>query len=62
MDRRSFLQGLLAGATALSSTSRASAADTSDLGPLRAEIEKHHDESVQRLQEWIHQPWPRAAS
>jgi acetylornithine deacetylase/succinyl-diaminopimelate desuccinylase-like protein len=56
MDRRSFLQGLLAGATALSSTSRASAADTSDLGPLRAEIEKHHDESVQRLQEWIHQP------
>jgi acetylornithine deacetylase/succinyl-diaminopimelate desuccinylase-like protein len=56
MDRRTFFQGLVAGSTALVSKRRASAADAPDLSQFRAEIEKHHDESVQRLQEWIRQP------
>src|SRR5260370_3958611 len=33
-----------------------SGADSSDLKTVQAEIEKHHDESVRRLQEWIKQP------
>jgi acetylornithine deacetylase/succinyl-diaminopimelate desuccinylase-like protein len=56
MDRRTFFQGLVAGSTALVSKRRASAADAPDLSQFRAEIEKHHDESVQRLQEWVRQP------
>jgi len=55
MDRRTFLHGAVAGAAALASSRRA-AADAPDLKPLQAEIEKHHDEAVQRLQEWIRQP------
>jgi len=31
-------------------------ADDSDLSPIWLQIEKHHDEAVQRLQEWIRQP------
>jgi acetylornithine deacetylase/succinyl-diaminopimelate desuccinylase-like protein len=31
------------------------ASDSSDLNPVRTQIEKHHDEAVQRLQEWIRQ-------
>src|SRR5712692_4903520 len=55
-DRRAFLQGAVAGAAALASTQRMSGADSSDLKTVQAEIEKHHDESVRRLQEWIKQP------
>src|SRR5690242_21292995 len=55
MDRRTFLRGAVAGAAAVTSTRRASAA-AADLKPLQAEIEKRHDESVHRLQEWIRQP------
>ncbi len=55
-DRRAFLQGAAAGAAVLASTRRMSGADSSDLKTVQAEIEKHHDESVRRLQEWIKQP------
>lgn len=53
MNRRTFLQGALAGAATLA-ISHSSHAD--DLNPIWTEIEKHHDEAVQRLQEWIKQP------
>jgi len=33
-----------------------SAADASDLKAIQAEIDKRHDEAVQRLQDWIRQP------
>jgi len=55
MDRRTFLQGTLAGAATLAIPPRAAAAEA-DLTPIWTQIEKHHDEAVQRLQEWIKQP------
>src|SRR5215475_1696446 len=55
MNRRTFLQGALAGAATVAFPSR-SRADESDLSAIRTQIEKHHDETVQRLQEWIKQP------
>jgi acetylornithine deacetylase/succinyl-diaminopimelate desuccinylase-like protein len=55
IDRRTFLQGAVAGAAALA-WPRPGRADTSDLESIRAQIEKRHDESVQRLQEWVRQP------
>src|SRR5262245_59123820 len=55
IDRRTFLQGAVAGATAMA-WPRATRADAGDLDGIRAQIEKRHDESVQRLQEWIRQP------
>ncbi len=55
MDRRGFLQGTAASAAALALSRYAPAAED-DLGPIRAEIAKRHNEAVQRLQEWIHQP------
>jgi len=35
---------------------RASGADASEMRAVEAEIEKHHDEAVERLQTWIRQP------
>jgi acetylornithine deacetylase/succinyl-diaminopimelate desuccinylase-like protein len=55
MDRRTFLQGTLAGAATLAIPDRG-AADGRDLSPILAQIDKHHDEAVERLQEWIKQP------
>jgi acetylornithine deacetylase/succinyl-diaminopimelate desuccinylase-like protein len=63
-DRREFLQGAMAtlGASAgLSMTGLplpkwAGAMAAEDLGAFRAEIEKRHDESVKRLQNWIKLP------
>lgn len=55
MNRRTFLQGTIAGAATLAISHRASA-DERDLAPIYTQIEKHHDEAVQRLQEWIKQP------
>lgn len=55
MNRRTFLQAAAAGATTLA-LPRWIHADASDLSPIWAQIEKHHDEAVQRLQEWIKQP------
>jgi len=55
MDRRAFLQGVVAGAAALA-WSHPAQADVHDLDAIRAQIEKRHDEAVERLQEWIRQP------
>ena len=55
MDRRTFLGGAAATAAALA-WPRSSAAAGPDLSRYRKEIEKRHDEAVQRLQKWIHQP------
>ncbi|HEX4803560.1 MAG TPA: hypothetical protein VFV14_08620, partial [Myxococcaceae bacterium] len=54
MDRRTFLRGAAVGAAGLMVQRPARAAD--DLGPIRAEIEKRHEEAVKRLQQWIAQP------
>jgi acetylornithine deacetylase/succinyl-diaminopimelate desuccinylase-like protein len=58
MNRRSFLQGAAAGAAtlALPGRLRAAAAPSSGLAPVLAQVEKHHDEAVKRLQDWIRQP------
>jgi acetylornithine deacetylase/succinyl-diaminopimelate desuccinylase-like protein len=55
MNRRTFVQGTLAGAATLAVARKASAYDA-NLAPVWRQIEKHHDEAVQRLQEWIKQP------
>jgi len=57
MNRRVFLQGaaLSAAAAALPRVSFADA-ETPDLNAIAAEIAKQHDQSVKRLQDWIHQP------
>ena len=57
VDRRVFLQGVAASAAALALPPWTRAAvPTGDLDAIQKEIEKRHDESVQRLQEWIKQP------
>jgi acetylornithine deacetylase/succinyl-diaminopimelate desuccinylase-like protein len=53
--RREFLQGAAASAAALALPQWARA-DSEDLRPIRAEVERRHDEAVKRLQTWIHQP------
>lgn len=45
----------MAGAAALSLPNHL-LADQDELSPIWTQIEKHHDEAVQRLQEWIKQP------
>src|SRR5258707_8256841 len=55
-DRRPFFQAAAAGAAALALPSWTRAAAPSDLDPIFAEITKRHDESLKRLQTWIHQP------
>lgn len=55
LDRRRFLQGTVAGA-ALASMKRARGANAADFTAVAAEVDKRHDEAVQRLQEWIRQP------
>jgi len=55
MNRRDFLTTAAAGAAAVALPRFAHAADP-DLAPVWKEIEKRHDESVQRLQQWIRQP------
>src|SRR5438034_1338139 len=59
MDRRTFLQGAAAGAATLAFSHNSLAEQTNsnpDLTAIQKEIEKRHDESVQRLQQWIRQP------
>jgi acetylornithine deacetylase/succinyl-diaminopimelate desuccinylase-like protein len=55
MNRRAFLHGaaLTAAAAALP---RISFAEQPDLNAISAEIARQHDQSVKRLQDWIHQP------
>jgi len=55
MDRRTFLETAAIGAATVAFP-RLAQADAPDLMPIYAEIEKRHDEAVQRLREWIHQP------
>ena len=55
MDRREFVQNASAAAAALALPARTST-QQSDLAPIFAQIEKQHDEGVQRLQTWIRQP------
>src|SRR5271165_6146007 len=59
--RRLFLQSAVAGAAALALPKWAHAAASpavpaDEMDGIRAQIEKRHDESVQRLQHWIQQP------
>src|SRR6266705_3108074 len=64
MDRRTFLQSAAAGAAALAFSQNSLAEQTNsgvpgsnpDFTAIQKEIEKRHDESVQRLQQWIRQP------
>jgi len=53
--RRSFLQGVAA-AAALTAIPRWAQAHPDDFSAVHAEIEKHHEEAVKRLQTWIRQP------
>jgi len=55
IHRRTFLQAS-ATAAALAAARRARAADASELNAVQSEVDKHHDEAVHRLQEWIRQP------
>lgn len=55
MNRRDFLTTAAVGAATLAFPRFAEAADP-DLKPVWAQIEKRHDESLHRLQEWIRQP------
>src|SRR5205085_2388986 len=56
MDRRTFLQATAASAASLAFSQNSIAADNPDIIAIQNEIEKRHDESVQRLQQWIRQP------
>ena len=56
MDRRAFLQDAAATAAAVALPALARTSQPDDLAPVFAQIEKRHDEAVQRLQEWIRQP------
>jgi len=55
MNRRTFIQAAAASAATIA-LPRLSLADQNDLDPIWPQIEKHHDEAVKRLQEWIKQP------
>jgi acetylornithine deacetylase/succinyl-diaminopimelate desuccinylase-like protein len=55
VDRREFLHGAAAAAAALTLPS-VMRAQQSDLAPIFREIDRRHDEAVQRLQQWIRQP------
>src|SRR6266850_4417285 len=54
LTRRGFVGGVLASSAALLAARQAQAAPK--LADVYREIERRHDESVARLQEWIHQP------
>src|SRR5262249_61186104 len=66
IDRRSFLVGAAAGAAGMAFLPSAVAEEYPALAPLlpyqddlnaiRTQVEKRHDEAVQRLQQWIRQP------
>ncbi len=56
MNRRVFLQDAAATAAAVALPGWARTNQPDDLAPIFAQIEKRHDEAVQRLQEWIRQP------
>src|ERR1044072_3127899 len=51
MNTRRILALLVAFATVVSVRA------AEDLGPIKQEVTKRHDESVERLQEWMKLPW-----
>src|SRR5438874_2713841 len=51
-SRRSVLEGALAGAASLALPSLAGA----ELAPVYEQIARNHEQSVRRIQQWIHQP------
>jgi acetylornithine deacetylase/succinyl-diaminopimelate desuccinylase-like protein len=55
MDRRTFIESMVAGAATLG-WSPVARSENAASTPVRAQIEKQHGENVRRLQEWIHQP------
>ena len=55
IDRRAFLQNATAAAAAVTLPPFIRT-QQSDLAPIYAQIERRHDEAVQRLQQWIRQP------
>jgi acetylornithine deacetylase/succinyl-diaminopimelate desuccinylase-like protein len=55
MDRRAFARVVAAGTAALAMPGWMDAQNR-ELGPIRAEIEKLHDEAVKRLQAWVREP------
>src|SRR5215470_7331914 len=55
MKRRDFVKTAALGAASLA-INQPSLADDSDLRPIFDQIEKRHNESVERLQHWIRQP------
>src|SRR5258708_708156 len=55
MKRRDFIKSTAATAAAFS-LPRLTQADDSELKPVWTQIEKRHDEAVQRLQHWVRQP------
>ncbi len=54
MNRRRFIKSASAGAMVFSSSAPWTSAE--ELEPIRAEVKKQHDQTVRRLQQWIHQP------
>lgn len=56
MGRRGLLQGAAAGGAMLALGGAARAATAPDMKAIRGEIDKRHDEAVQRLQNWIRHP------
>src|SRR5437588_7939211 len=57
MNRRTFIKTTAAAsAAAITLPGRSASAAEESRTRIKAEIEKGHDESVRRLQEWIHQP------
>jgi acetylornithine deacetylase/succinyl-diaminopimelate desuccinylase-like protein len=55
MNRRTFLQAAATGAASLA-FAHPEGAQTDDLEAIWREIDKRHDEAVERLQQWIRQP------
>src|SRR5215469_8080124 len=53
LNRREFVTGAAAALVPAAASART---ETPDLKPVLAEIEKRHDESVRRIQDWIKQP------
>ena len=56
IDRRAFVQNATAAAAAAVTLPSFIRTQQSDLTPVFREVERRHDEAVQRLQQWIRQP------
>jgi hypothetical protein len=56
MNRRTFIKTTATSVAALSFAEKPLSAANEQMEKIKAEVAKRHDESVQRLQQWIHQP------